>query len=212
MLFTSCLKTTACFASSSRTPSTAPRLPLRSGNDDGEGDGTPDNPSAPLRVASVNKYGGGVTYFDLGAEENARERGTRAIWSGATHPRSIATAVHGKLVPALRTTFLPMGYPGKTPRGYLQFCIWSWIQDVSTQLRSVLATQKILEGVDVGRDGATVSTMLSIGRNVPLLWPRTKSFMSLWDSTHVSFLFACVSGPLGLVQLFGERRLWNGGE
>jgi Vitamin B6 photo-protection and homoeostasis len=61
---------------------------------------------------------------------------------------------------AIRSTFLPSGYPSKTPPGYLQYSMWSWIQDVSTQLRSVLATQRILEGVGVGRQGATALSAL----------------------------------------------------
>ena len=60
----------------------------------------------------------------------------------------------------LRSTFMPSGYPQKTPPGYLKYSIWSWIQDTSTQLRSVLATQRILEGVGVGREGATALSAL----------------------------------------------------
>jgi len=55
----------------------------------------------------------------------------------------------------LRSTFLPSGYPHKTPPGYLSYSIWSWIQDLSTQLRGTLATQRVLEGIGVGREGAT---------------------------------------------------------
>jgi Vitamin B6 photo-protection and homoeostasis len=61
---------------------------------------------------------------------------------------------------AIRSTFLPSGYPSKTPPGYLRYSMWSWIQDTSTQLRSVLATQRILEGVGVGREGATALSAL----------------------------------------------------
>jgi hypothetical protein len=61
---------------------------------------------------------------------------------------------------ALRSTFLPSGYPTKTPPGYLSYSMWSWVQDVSTQLRSVLATQRVLEGVGVGREGATALSAL----------------------------------------------------
>ena len=60
-----------------------------------------------------------------------------------------------KLKSAITTTFLPTGYPKRTPEGYLSYSIWSWIQDLSTQLRGVLATQRVLEGVGVGREGAT---------------------------------------------------------
>ena len=55
----------------------------------------------------------------------------------------------------VKNTFLPIGFPEKTPHGYLSFSIWSWIQDLSTQLRAILATQRVLEGVGVGREGAT---------------------------------------------------------
>ena len=39
--------------------------------------------------------------------------------------------------------------------GYLKYVLYDNIQDLSTSLRSVLATQRILEGVGVGRAGAT---------------------------------------------------------
>jgi hypothetical protein len=55
----------------------------------------------------------------------------------------------------VKTTFLPIGFPEKTPHGYLSFSMWSWTQDISTQLRAILATQRVLEGVGVGREGAT---------------------------------------------------------
>ncbi len=60
-----------------------------------------------------------------------------------------------KLKSVITTTFLPTGYPKVTPHGYLSYSIWSWIQDLSTQLRGVIATQRVLEGVGVGREGAT---------------------------------------------------------
>lgn len=136
-----CLRRTVCLASSS---SASPHLP----SDNGDG---ADRKQPPLRIASLNKYGGNVKYFDLvdeGIAGNVAKRST------------IKNPLGGKIVPALRTTFLPVGFPDKTPNGYLRFCVWSWIQDVSTQLRSVLATQKILEGVGVGREGATALSAL----------------------------------------------------
>lgn len=39
--------------------------------------------------------------------------------------------------------------------GYLRYVLYDNLQDLSTSLRSVLATQRILEGVGVGRAGAT---------------------------------------------------------
>lgn len=142
-----CLRRTVCFASSS---SPTPRLPQD--NDGGE--------IEPLRIASLNKYGGNVKYFDLVVGESGSNQGKGAMRSRMKNPRFGVKALGGKLVPALRTTFLPVGFPEKTPSGYFQFCVWSWIQDVSTQLRSVLATQKILEGVGVGREGATALSAL----------------------------------------------------
>jgi len=54
------------------------------------------------------------------------------------------------------TTFVPSsGYPALTPSGYIRFSIYSAIQDLSTSLRSVLATQRVLEGIGVGRAGAS---------------------------------------------------------
>lgn len=60
-----------------------------------------------------------------------------------------------KLKSIVKKTFLPDGFPNKTPPGYLSYSIWSWVQDLSTQLRAILATQKVLEGLGVGREGAT---------------------------------------------------------
>jgi hypothetical protein len=156
LLFILCLRRTVCFASSS---SPAPRLPLE--NDDGKNYKKLDHQPAPIRIASLNKYGGAVKYFDLVAEKNANDGENTAIRSSRIkNPRFVVTALRRKLVPALRTTFLPIGFPEKTPGGYFEFCLWSWIQDVSTQLRSVLATQKILEGIGVGREGATALSAL----------------------------------------------------
>jgi hypothetical protein len=59
-----------------------------------------------------------------------------------------------------RSTFLPSGFPTKTPDGYLRYAVWGWVQDLSTQLRGVLATQRILEGVGVGKQGATALSAL----------------------------------------------------
>ncbi len=60
-----------------------------------------------------------------------------------------------RLYSVVRSTFLPIGFPHKTPPGYLSYALWSWIQDLSTQLRAILATQRVLEGIGVGREGAT---------------------------------------------------------
>jgi Vitamin B6 photo-protection and homoeostasis len=65
-----------------------------------------------------------------------------------------------KLTAGIRSTFIPSGYPTSTPPGYLKYSMWSWTQDLSSQLRGVLATQRVLEGVGVGRPGATALSAL----------------------------------------------------
>ena len=62
---------------------------------------------------------------------------------------------------ALRSTFLPSIPNSSTSKnilsssGYLQYILFDNVQDLCTSLRSVLATQRILEGVGVGRADAT---------------------------------------------------------
>jgi len=41
------------------------------------------------------------------------------------------------------------------PEGYWSYVYWNALQDLSTSCRSVLATQRVLEGIGVGREGAT---------------------------------------------------------
>ncbi|KAL7531058.1 hypothetical protein ACHAWF_003614 [Thalassiosira exigua] len=57
---------------------------------------------------------------------------------------------------AFRSTFLPGADVDVLRRaGYLRYAFLDNVQDLSTALRSVLATQRILEGVGVGRSDAT---------------------------------------------------------
>lgn len=74
-----------------------------------------------------------------------------------------SSALH-RVQSALRSTFLPAlpsnnqgeGNADKLrSSGYLKYILYDNIQDLSTSLRSVLATQRILEGVGVGRADAT---------------------------------------------------------
>ncbi len=60
-----------------------------------------------------------------------------------------------KLKSFLQTVFLPVGFPGSVAPEYLRYQQWNVVQDLSTYLRGILATQAILEGVGVGREGAT---------------------------------------------------------
>ena len=93
--------------------------------------------------------------------------GTRDNRQHIFHPSKVLYRVQS----ALRSTFLP-ALPSSDVKGndnnksnyqldklrssgYIKYIILDNIQDLSTSLRSVLATQRILEGVGVGRTGAT---------------------------------------------------------
>ena len=150
---------TLCFASSSLPA--IPRVPIE--NDDGNNSKKFEHqPTTPIRIASLNKYGGNIKFFDVDAGENAitDTNNTVTRFSRIKNPCIFVAALRKKIKQASRTTFLPLGYPEKTQAKYFEYCVWSWIQDASTQLRSVLATQKILEGVGVGKEGATALSAL----------------------------------------------------
>jgi hypothetical protein len=109
------------------------------------------------RIISTKKDGGLSKVYRLGGETDQNAQGDHHPQQHKVH--SIREAVH-QINSALRSTFLPSGYPTRTPPGYLRYSAWSWCQDLSTQLRSVLATQRVLEGVGVGREGATALSAL----------------------------------------------------
>ncbi len=48
---------------------------------------------------------------------------------------------------SLSRTFLPAGFPASVPPEYLRYQAWNVVQDLSSSLRGVLCTQKILEGI-----------------------------------------------------------------
>lgn len=113
-------------------------------------------------VHSINKFSGRVQEFsenESGSDASFHD-GPRGKWQSPGTSGLRRHALEGRLMDAIRTTFLPTGFPTQTRSGYLRYCIFSWIQDLSTQLRSVLATQRILEGVGVGRKGATALSAL----------------------------------------------------
>ena len=117
-----------------------------------------------IRVISTNKNSGSGKIFTFQQNDSADD--VHASVGGPMTGTSRFDKSLGSILPAmasgLRSTFLPSGYPSKIPHGYLRYAVWSWIQDLSTQLRGVLATQKVLEGVGVGRPGATaLSAMLN---------------------------------------------------
>ena len=107
-----------------------------------------------LEIVSTNRNGGHTRIFHLDGDGNPLNLDS----SPSTGRRRIQGLPQIKS--AIRSTFLPSGYPTRTPPGYLRYSLWSWIQDLSTQLRSVLATQRVLEGVGVGREGATAISAL----------------------------------------------------
>jgi hypothetical protein len=110
-------------------------------------------------IISTNKNGGHsrTFYFDNDSSDSSP--------TTMAQPKISATLIPSKrliqnLQSGLRSVFMPSGFPSSTPPGYLRYSVWSWIQDLSTQLRSVLATQRILQGVGVGREGATALAAL----------------------------------------------------
>ncbi len=97
--------------------------------------------------------------LSVGNSENSMVRGTTTSSISSRDAKKIYKHGSGsykeRLYSVVRSTFLPIGFPNKTPPGYLSYALWSWIQDLSTQLRAILATQRVLEGIGVGREGAT---------------------------------------------------------
>ncbi|CAM9093329.1 unnamed protein product [Ectocarpus sp. 6 AP-2014] len=83
-------------------------------------------------------------------KEVARETRAAAAAAGACVARA-GVAVRGGLM----NTFLPAGYPGSVRPEYLRYRCWDILQDLSSHLRGVLATQAVLEGMGVGRAGST---------------------------------------------------------
>ena len=109
-----------------------------------------------IRLVSINKNGGNRKVFEWPGKQRDDNNPQRNHATSRLSLRSLQQQV----VSGLRSTFLPVGFPSTTPPGYLSYAAWSWIQDISTQLRSVIATQRILEGVGVGREGATALSAL----------------------------------------------------
>ena len=144
---------------------------------------TPHLPTHANKIISRKSDGQYIVYtFDtkLGGRENdvglLGERGGVDVAvskkNGIRHPFSSAL---NRFQYALRSTFLPSLPNGSQQKGddnmndntlhhridtlrstnYLRYIFYDNIQDLSTSLRSVLATQRILHGMGVGRSGAT---------------------------------------------------------
>ena len=71
--------------------------------------------------------------------------------------------LRNKIQCALRSTFLPSGYPHTTPPNYLAYSAWSWAQDLTTQMRGVLATQRRGLSID-GWSDATNFVVTGVSR------------------------------------------------
>lgn len=126
------------------------------------------------KIVSVNKSGGDSKEFivptshdiiheKVASSETSSEKQQNESKNNSRSKNALllnTSMALKKFQSGLRSTFLPLGFPDKTPPGYLNFSVWSWIQDLSTQLRSVLATQRVLEGVGVGKEGATALSAL----------------------------------------------------
>jgi len=173
--------------------------------------------SPPLRIVSLNRNGGNVKYFDLvddtdynvdcssgGKNVDDKTMFDSIIKDPIFVVRTLKRHVFTAMRSTLAKTFLPTGFPGKTPPNYLRFSFWSWIQDVSTQLRSVLATQRILEGVGVGSSEATALSALfnylvrdGCGMAAGLLFTYAASSRFRTDSKRWR-IFADVSVDIGI--------------
>ncbi|GAX18483.1 hypothetical protein FisN_2Lh140 [Fistulifera solaris] len=98
-------------------------------------------------VVSTNKNGGHETVYTLDTTTAA--------------PRSSTPLPPPPPPPSWRSQFRAVFLPtGPTPSGYLSFATLNALQDLSTQLRGVLATQRILEGLGVGRADATATSAI----------------------------------------------------
>jgi hypothetical protein len=128
-----------------------------------------NTPDRIISVVSTKKNGGHSQTFSFHETETETEtdaKGTNMKPAASQRQKTKKTKLNdvrslaNNIQSGLRSTFLPSGFPVRTPAGYLQYSVWSWIQDLSTQLRAVLATQRVLEGVGVGREGATALSAL----------------------------------------------------
>ena len=70
-------------------------------------------------------------------------------------PSKMVSAVWARFIQTLYATFLPAGFPASLPPEYLRYQSWNVVQDLSSSLRGVLCTQKILEGMGVGNAAMT---------------------------------------------------------
>ena len=87
----------------------------------------------------------------------------RAVLSATEAPRSLFGFRRGgrSIRAAMRKTFLPTGFPDSVPAEYLQFQKFHVLQDLATQVRTALATSRVLTGLGVGSAEATAASAIT---------------------------------------------------
>jgi len=125
---------------------------------DGLSIGNKHSSRSPSSIISKKANGGASKTFtfdvEIGPDNGTTSRDYRRMTNLLQRALDISL-LRNKIRSALCSTFLPSGYPHQTPPGYLSYSMWSWAQDLTTQMRAVLATQRVLEGVGAGKEGAT---------------------------------------------------------
>ena len=125
-------------------------------------------------VASEVRFGRGAEtrrlYFAAGTTGGAVVQGASATTptAGKDGPaRHLIIGAWARLKHATIATFLPAGFPASLPPEYLRYQAWNVVQDLSSSLRGVLCTQKILEGMGVGNAAMTslAATMLWMAKD-----------------------------------------------
>jgi Vitamin B6 photo-protection and homoeostasis len=122
-------------------------------------------------VVSTHRNGGQATAYSFAnrkEDDGDKKDKPKGLWQrrrrnkrkDSKRPTSSVSSSTSLLGSIIKSTFLPTGYPDQIPSGYLNYVVHSVLQDVSTQLRSVLATQRILRGVGVGQPHATALSAL----------------------------------------------------
>mmetsp|Transcript_51963 Transcript_51963/g.110410 ORF Transcript_51963/g.110410 Transcript_51963/m.110410 type:complete len:151 (-) Transcript_51963:1542-1994(-) len=123
-------------------------------------------PTHHTKIVS-RKSDGRYETFSLGDLDENFDGGPdgRLGLSGATQNFLHPAATLRRIQSAIRATFLPANRLSTLrSSGYLSYILYDNIQDLSTSLRSVLATKRILEGVGVGRAGATALSATLVSR------------------------------------------------
>ncbi|CAE8624414.1 unnamed protein product [Polarella glacialis] len=79
--------------------------------------------------------------------QDSRPRGSGAGSAANDYLDSLKASLAG--------AFLPVGYPHSVSKEYFSYQAWDTVQAMCSYLRGVLATQALLRGVGVGKEGAT---------------------------------------------------------